>query len=694
MIHGYFEKSLRAKFFIIVAAILVVCTVVAGIVISLRERSLLKNSLLDKGKSITSYIAKISRDSFIMRDSIRLDGIVSEANKDNEIAYTFIEDANKVAQTSQFASINYRMPGIEKLLSTAAKESDLRSLATAIKRGMAITEIITPIKFEDETVGMVIMGLSESNIRRQIAVTVFFLVVLNAIMAALIASAIFLASKRLILNPLAQISSAAKSVAAGDLSRTVDVHSSDEVGELAGATNRMVGDLRGMIGNVRKSSDSVDEAAQAIHGIASHLKDGSRGQMTAVDEAASSVNEMHFTLKEIAGNVEELNTTAEQTSSSVIETSASIDEVARTMNELSTAVEETSTAITQMSAAIREIAESVAGLSSAAEATASSAGEISASVKEVESSARQSAMLSEAVTTDARELGMRSIEKAIDGMRLIDEETRRTAEVINRLGGRAENIGSILNVINDITDKTSLLALNAAILAAQAGEHGKGFAVVAGEIRELANRTASSTQEIGGLIKSVQKESREAVAVMQKSVTLVEDGTRLTNDAGEALRKILERAGQSRDMSGKISRAAAEQTVGIKQMSEAVERINGMAHQIARATGEQRTGSEQIIRAAERMKEIARFVKGATAEQVKAVKDIAKAVETISTKIGMVHRASGEVRTGSDLIVKAIEQIKSVAKENVVQAGQLGGSVEAMTVQAASLKSEIERFRV
>jgi methyl-accepting chemotaxis protein len=155
-------------------------------------------------------------------------------------------------------------------------------------------------------------------------------------------------------------------------------------------------------------------------------------------------------------------------------------------------------------------------------------------------------------------------------MNRIEATARRTADVINRLGERAENVGSILTVIEDITDQTGLLALNAAILAAQAGEHGKGFAVVAAEIRGLASRTAASTQEIGKLITAVQEESREAVGVVREEVAMVAEGARLARDAGDALNKILKRADLSRDMSRGINKAATEQARGIRQVSEAV----------------------------------------------------------------------------------------------------------------------------
>jgi methyl-accepting chemotaxis protein len=333
-------------------------------------------------------------------------------------------------------------------------------------------------------------------------------------------------------------------------------------------------------------------------------------------------------------------------------------------------------------------------LSASAEETSASATEITASIKEVESASRESASLAEAVATDAQELGMRAIEKTIEGMGRIETNAQRTAAVVNRLGERVENIGSILTVIEDITDQTGLLALNAAILAAQAGEHGKGFAVVAAEIRELANRTAVSTKEISGLIGSVQEEARQAVDAMQEGGQIVKEGVSLSNNAGEALAKILERASISRDMSRSITRAAAEQVRGIRQVSDAVQQINKMAHQFASATNEQKTGSEQITRAADRMREITRFVKTSTEQQVRAGKEITESVEQMNVKIGMATRATEEVQAGSDLIVKAIERIKEIAKNNVEMAAGLESATDVMSKQAGVLNKEIEKFKL
>jgi methyl-accepting chemotaxis protein len=141
---------------------------------------------------------------------------------------------------------------------------------------------------------------------------------------------------------------------------------------------------------------------------------------------------------------------------------------------------------------------------------------------------------------------MTAVKEAIVGMQNIKETVEATAAVVNRLGKRSHEIGQILKVIDEVTDQTSLLALNAAILASQAGEHGKGFAVVAEEIKDLAERTAASTQEIAGLIASVQEETAESVQAMGRGLKAVERGVDLVNVTSDVLEQVAGQPGSPR----------------------------------------------------------------------------------------------------------------------------------------------------
>jgi methyl-accepting chemotaxis protein len=645
-----------------------------------------------RGRELGQFLGRAGTDPLLHKDLMALDGLVAEAVKSQDVLYTYVTDAGGVIVNNAFTSFSRVRPEIRLFLEEESS-NEMAILAAKARDALNAVEVRTDIRIGSTAIGTVTMGFSRATVRRDTLNIVLLLLAMSLLIITATAWMIYLMVHKMIVVPTTEAAAVASNIASGDLTQTIRVQSNDEVGQLGRGLNRMIVGLKSMIANVREAAGRNDSVWREVRETSTAVTAGSITQTESVEEASSSINEMHFSLKEIASNVDELSATSERTSSSVVEMVSSINEVARTMTELSVSIEETSSAIAQMTASIRQIAENVDVLSSAAEDTAASTAQINASVKEVAAHAQESATLAEKVAADAEGLGMRSIEKTLSGMNRIEATARRTADAVNRLGERAENIGSILTVIEDITDQTALLALNAAILAAQAGEHGKGFAVVAAEIRELANRTAASTKQIAGLIGSVQEETRAAVEAMQGEVSLVDEGVRLAGETRVALEKIRERADVSRTMSRSINKAATEQARGVRQVSAAMDKINEMTHQIARAAVEQRSGSEQITRAAERMRDLTRTVTHAAEEQARGGKDTIQAVENMNAKIGMVNRAAGEVQTGSDLIVKAIDRIKDIAKANAGQATGLNAAMDALVAQSEALKKEIEKFK-
>lgn len=692
MLKEKLKGSMGLKFVLAVTVVIAVLMVAGTLFVARMLQESQYRTLETRGSELGLFLGKTVVDPLLFKDVMQIDGLVSEAARAKDVIYTYVTDASGEIVSSAEASFHTDDPAVAKFLDRE-KTLEMKELVERAKPVFDVLEVPVSINVEQSVMGRVVVGFTRQAVKREAGNVVALLLLTSVAIVALLALVVYVMVRRMIVRPTAEAVAAASGIAAGDLTQSVRVASMDELGMLGRGINRMVIGLKEIIGTVLQATQNVAGVSGRVKNISNKMASGSKEQAEAVEEAASSVNEMHFSLKEIAESVETLSRHSEHTSSSVLELAASVDEVARTTSDLSTSIDETATTIDQMSASIRQIAENLEPLSAAVEETSASATEISASVREVEANARESAALAEAVAADAQQLGMKSIEKTIDGMGQIESAARRTGDVVNRLGERAESIGGILTVIEDVTDQTALLALNASILAAQAGEHGKGFGVVASEIRELANRTAASTKEIAALIGTVQEEAREAVAAMRESSEYITQGVRLSNDAGDALKKIVERADQSRDMSKNISKAAAEQARGMKQVSDAIDKINDMAHQISRATQEQRTGSGQISRAAEKMREMTRLVKNATAEQAKGGKDISAAVEDMNVKIGLVFRAAGEVRSGSNLIVRAIERIKNIVKNNVDMAEDLNSAVDTLTTQAEALESNTKKFK-
>src|SRR5208337_3292430 len=168
---------------------------------------------------------------------------------------------------------------------------------------------------------------------------------------------------------------------------------------------------------------------------------------------------------------------------------------------------------------------------------------------------------------DEVQSGIGTMQKTTDGLNRINASIGSSSAIICNLGERADNIGKIVEVIDDISEQTNLLALNAAIEAARAGEHGLGFAVVADEVRKLAEKSTQSTKEIADLIQSIQREARQAVENMEHSTRIVEEGLSLGNDLGSALHKISDVVTEVYKFSQEIGAATNEQSVGSSQIA-------------------------------------------------------------------------------------------------------------------------------
>jgi methyl-accepting chemotaxis protein len=199
-----------------------------------------------------------------------------------------------------------------------------------------------------------------------------------------------------------------------------------------------------------------------------------------------------------------------------------------------------------------------------------------------------------------------------------------SAEIISSLGQRADDIGKIIEVIDDLAEQTNLLALNAAIEAARAGEHGLGFAVVADEVRKLAEKSAQSTREISELIQSIQKEARKAVDNMEKSTSIVNEGISLGGDLSGALKKISSVVSEVYKFAQEIGAATNEQSHGSSQIAKATTRLNEITHEINSSVEEQASGAQAVVRAMEKMRELVQRSSSGSTELAASAEQMSK----------------------------------------------------------------------
>jgi methyl-accepting chemotaxis protein len=372
----------------------------------------------------------------------------------------------------------------------------------------------------------------------------------------------------------------------GDLEHNVDVRGTDEIGQLARTFDSMVKYLKEMA--------AVSEAI-AGGNLAVEVRPRS-----ANDTLANAFTRM---VEGLRGMVRNVRDAASQVASASTQVASASDESARNSLQTSSAIDEVTSTMHEMSVNVQNMVKSTQTQASSVSETSASIDQMVTSIQRVADTAKVLLDISNRSREEVHS-GIGTMEKATDGLNKINTTIRSSGEIIDALGARADDIGKIIEVIDDLAEQTNLLALNAAIEAARAGEHGLGFAVVADEVRKLAEKSAQSTKEISELIGSIQKEARKAVENMEKSTTIVNEGLNLGQDLNAALRKISNVVTEVYKFAQEIGAATNEQSHGSSQIARATTRLNEITHEINSAVEEQASGAQAVVQAMERMREL------------------------------------------------------------------------------------------
>lgn len=247
----------------------------------------------------------------------------------------------------------------------------------------------------------------------------------------------------------------------------------------------------------------------------------------------------------------------------------------------------------RLSSGCHEVADSSQQQSSAASTMAAAASEMTASIEEITRHAERALNMANQAENLAKE-GGRVIHQVVSDMDGIARSAQQSAQVIRTLDKESEGIFSIIQVIKGIADQTNLLALNAAIEAARAGEQGRGFAVVADEVRSLAGRTSASTQEIAGMVARIQQSTREAVSSMEAGVAQVDKGMAVTAEVERAIREILDATLNTTQLVNDITRTIGEQSLASNEIAHQVEMIAGMSEGNSRVIGQTASTTDEL----------------------------------------------------------------------------------------------------
>jgi methyl-accepting chemotaxis protein len=337
------------------------------------------------------------------------------------------------------------------------------------------------------------------------------------------------------------------------------------------------GDFRKIVQGVNDCLDAVIKPVQEAAGVLEIL---AKGDLTARVEGEYQGD--HAMIKD------SINQMADSLDNALREVGEAVTATASAANQISSSTEEMAAGAQEQTSQTTEVASAVEEMTKTIMENSKNAGDTAGTAKEAKTAAEQ---------------GGKVVAETVSGMKQIAEVVKKSAGTVQELGKSSDQIGEIIGVIDDIADQTNLLALNAAIEAARAGEQGRGFAVVADEVRKLAERTTKATKEIAGMIKKIQVETKGAVESMEEGTKKVDEGILLADKAGASLNEIVGISQKVGDMVSQIAAASEEQSSASEQISKNVEAISSVTNQSA-------SGTQQIARAAEDLNRLTENLQG------------------------------------------------------------------------------------
>lgn len=579
------RNSLVLKINIAVIAIVVVAVALTLWISINAEREDLMEQLSDKGNNIATAMHQTAEDSIDTGNFFSIKEVIADLMKDEEFTYITLVNKEGKALVHSSTQREGRLFNDPVGIKAATAEKSLVQLYNR-DDGKQYWDISSPIDNDGQHWGAIRIGIPTSQVDAIMSDSILkgaamglMIIILSGIIGTLLLRSAF--------RPMRELMKVTEVVAQGDFTNQINVKTSDEVGRLAMSFNSMVVSMRTLVAEIVGSS------------------------------------------KEIAMASEQLSLNSEETVRAVQQVSSAVEDIARGNNSQTENLNTVTEAMDQINATTGMIASGAQEQAVNVRFTSETVHEMSSMVEKVTNEARaiKSGIMQ---TSDIAYDGGTAVRETIEGMSRIRSTVLESAEKIKELGEKSQQIGNIIQVIDEIAEQTNLLALNAAIESARAGEHGKGFAVVAEEVRKLAERSSLATKEIAALITDVQTETQNAVIAMGTGTEEVEKGVQLAGDADKALGKIIGAVNRSVRSIENIASASEKMYQNSIQVVDAIKNVASITEQSAAATEQMASGIGETSEAIQSVAAMAQEISASTEEISASVEEVNASTEEIS----------------------------------------------------------------